>query len=104
VKGFPGGAVVKHLPASAGDARDATSIPGEKIPWNGKWQPTPVFLPGEFHGRRNLVGCSQWGHKELDMTEHDNDSLHCVRENVVGPTQKTKMCKAVFDVGEITLC
>ena len=50
------------------------------------------------------MGCSQWGHKELDMTEHDNDSLHCVKENVVGPTQKTKMCKAVFDVGEITVC
>ena len=32
--------------------------------------PTPVFLPGESHGQRILVGCSPWGHKELDMTEH----------------------------------
>ena len=31
-----------------------------------KWQPTPVLLPGKFHG---LVGYSPWGHKELDMTE-----------------------------------
>ena len=33
------------------------------------WQPTPVFLPGEFHGQRSLVGSSPWGHKESDMTE-----------------------------------
>ena len=32
-------------------------------------QPTPVFLPGESHGQRNLVGYSPWGRKELDMTE-----------------------------------
>ena len=31
--------------------------------------PTPVFLPGEFHGQRSLAGYSSWGHKELDMTE-----------------------------------
>ena len=36
-----------------------------KIPWRRKWQPTPVFLPGEFHGQRNLVGCSQWGHNRV---------------------------------------
>ena len=29
-----------------------------KIPWRRKWKPTPVFLPGEFHGQRNLVGYS----------------------------------------------
>ena len=34
-----------------------------------KWQPTPVLLPGEFHGQRSLAGCSTWGHKESDMTE-----------------------------------
>ena len=33
-----------------------------------KWQPTPVFLPGESHGQRSLVGYSLWGHKELDVT------------------------------------
>ena len=32
-------------------------------------QPTPVFLPGEFHGQRNLAGYSPWNHKESDMTE-----------------------------------
>ena len=34
-----------------------------KIPWSRKWQPTPVFLPGKFHGQRSLVGDSPWGHK-----------------------------------------
>ena len=32
-----------------------------KIPWRRKWQPTPVFLPGESHGQRSLVGYSSWG-------------------------------------------
>ena len=34
-----------------------------------KWQPTPVFLPGESQGRGNLVGFHLWGHTELDMTD-----------------------------------
>ena len=39
-----------------------------KIPWRRKWHPTLVFLPGESHGQRSLVGCSPWGHKEWDTT------------------------------------
>ena len=38
--------------------------------WRKKWQSTPVFLPGESHGQKSLVGCSPWGRKESDMTEH----------------------------------
>ena len=37
--------------------------------WKMKWIPTPVFLPGEFHGQRSLAGYSPWGRKESDMTE-----------------------------------
>ena len=37
--------------------------------WRRKWQPTPVFLPGESQGRASLVGCRLWGHTELDTTE-----------------------------------
>ena len=40
-----------------------------KIPWRRKWQPPPVFLPGQSHGQRSLVGYSPWGHKESDMNE-----------------------------------
>ena len=34
-----------------------------------KWQPTPVFLPGESQGQRSLVGCHLWGHTESNTTE-----------------------------------
>ena len=34
-----------------------------KIPWRREWLPTAVFLPGEFHGQRNLAGYSPWGYK-----------------------------------------
>ena len=37
--------------------------------WRRKWQPTPVFLPGESQGQRSLVGCCLWGRTELDTTE-----------------------------------
>ena len=37
--------------------------------WRRKWQTIPIFLPGECHGQRNLVGYSPWGCKESDMTE-----------------------------------
>ena len=63
--------MVKKLPANTGGAGDLGSIPGfGKIPWGRKWQAIPVFLPGESHGERNLVGYSPWGCKQLDLTEH----------------------------------
>ena len=40
-----------------------------KILWRRKWQPTPIFLPGEFHGQRSIVGYSPWDHKDWDTTE-----------------------------------
>ena len=55
--------VVKKLPANARDIRDASSIPD---PWRRKRQLTLIFLPGETHGQRNLVGYDtrmvrEWG-------------------------------------------
>ena len=58
--------MVKNLPAMQEPGFD---------PWLGKfplrreWQPTPVFLPGEFHGHGSLEGYSPWNCKELDMTK-----------------------------------
>ena len=46
-----------------------------KISWRRKWYPSPVFLPGESHGQRSLVGCSTWGCKESDTTERLNTCL-----------------------------
>ena len=40
-----------------------------KIPWRKEWLPTTIFLPGEFHGQRSLVGYNPWECKEFDMTE-----------------------------------
>ena len=63
-------ALVKNPPASAGDARDMGSdLWVGKMPWSRKWQCTAVFLPGESHGQRSLVGNSPWGCKESDITE-----------------------------------
>ena len=55
--GFPGGAVVKNLPANAGEAREVGSIPGSgRFPWRKKWLPTLGFLPGESHESPPLRG------------------------------------------------
>ena len=65
-----GVSVVKNPPANAGDSGDTGSIPGsERSPWSQKWQPTPVFLPGKFHGQGTLAGYSPWDDKESDTTE-----------------------------------
>ena len=60
--------VVKNLPANAEDARDTGSIPRwGRFP--SEWQPTPVFLPREFHGQRKLANYSSWSHKASDSTK-----------------------------------
>ena len=63
-----------------------------KIPWRRTRQPTPVFLPGESHGGRSLVGFSPWGCKESDTTER----LHF--------TSCTCMCFPHSSVGEESAC
>ena len=66
--GFAVGSDGEDSPCNAGDPG---FIPGwGRSPGEGNGNPLlPVFLPGEFHGQRNLAGCSPWGHKELDTTE-----------------------------------
>ena len=55
---FPGGASCKELACQSGDIRDGFDPWFRKIPWKRTWQPTPVFLPGESLGQKNLVGYS----------------------------------------------
>ena len=52
----------------------------EKIPWRREWQPTPAFLPGEFHGQRNLVPnrLQSMSFKESNTTESLNTNAHTV--------------------------
>ena len=59
---------VKNLPDKAGSARDMGSIPlSRRYPGggNGNHSTTPVFLPGESHSQRSLVGYRPWGHKRI---------------------------------------
>ena len=57
--------------------------------WRRQWHPTPVLLPGKSHGRGSLVGCSPWGHEQLDTTEwlHFHFSLSCIGEGNGNPLQ-----------------
>ena len=53
--------MVKHLPTMWEIGFDPWV---KKVPWGRERLPTPVLLPGKFHGQRSLVGCCPWGHKE----------------------------------------
>ena len=65
-KGFPGGSDGKESAYSAGNL---DSIPGSgRSPGEGNGNP-PIFLPGEFHGQRSLVGYSSWGRKESELSD-----------------------------------
>ena len=106
------GTILKSFSSSLGDEKDwfwtsftFTSLsvclqcgrPGfdpwvGKIPWRRKWQPTPVFLPGESHGRRSLEGYSPRGRKELDMTEQ----LHFPSCKMDSPVQMSSFFVALI--------
>ena len=71
---LPGGSDGK---GSACNAGDLGSVPGlRRSPGEGNCLPTPIFLPGESHGQRTLVGYSPWGHKESDKTERQSQHVH----------------------------
>ena len=63
----------KESTCNAGDGFDPWV---GKIPWRREWQPTSVYLPGEFHGQRSLAGYGPWGCKELDTTEAQHSTAH----------------------------
>ena len=67
---FPGGARGKESASQCRRyRRQVFDLWVGKIPRRKKWQPTPVSLPGESHGQRNLADYSPWGHRELGTTE-----------------------------------
>ena len=75
--------MAKNLPAMQEDLGSNPWV--RKIPWGRKWQSTPVFLPGEFHGQRSLMGYSSWGHKESDTAERLTLSLFsCAKQTASG--------------------
>ena len=71
--GFPDDSDSKE---SACSQRDPGSIPGlGRSPWRRKWQPTPVFLPGESRGQGSLAGYSPRGHKESQVRRCQNEGM-----------------------------
>ena len=56
-----------------------------KIPWRRERQPTPVFLPGEFHGQRSLAGYSLQGRKELVTIEQTQYARSFVNNSIIYP-------------------
>ena len=68
--GFPGGTSDKEPACKCRRYKRYRFNPWVgKIPWRRAWLFTPVFLPGEPHGQRNLAGYSPWGRKESDMND-----------------------------------
>ena len=76
--GFPDDSVVKIAPVNAGDLGSIPLV--GNILWRRKWQPIPVFLPGESHGKRSLVGYSPCGLQrvryDLVTKQNNNDTLY----------------------------
>ena len=67
--------MVKNPPTNARDIKRRRFNPRvREIPWRRKWQPTPLFLPGESFGQRSVVDYSPWGHKESDTTGKQSGS------------------------------
>ena len=62
--------MAQQIKESACNAGDMHLIPGWEDPLKEEMEPTPVFLPENFHGHRSLVAYSPNGSKESDMTEH----------------------------------
>ena len=93
----------------------------EKMPWSRKWQPTPVFLPGKFHGQRSLKGYSLWRCKELNMTaQYSTQGIYPLKSkmkahansfwNLFVPTQHTQVlgllviCEEASDLEGLSGC
>ena len=65
-KVFPCSWVGKESACSVGHLGSICEV--RKIPWRRKWQPTPAFLPEEYHGQNSLAGYCPQVHEDLDMT------------------------------------
>ena len=92
--------MVKNLPAM--QETQVQSL-GQEDPWRKKWQPIPVFLPGEFHGQKRLAGCSPWITKnqtwlsDFHFTSHSQGLDRCLPEspvkNAAGSPRKDSTAK-----------
>ena len=95
-----GGLDGKESTCSVGDPG---SVPGSgRSSGEGNGCPTPVFLPGESHRQRNLVGYSPWGHRESDMTKRltllDMENFSAARQSGQNPSKPLPSVMVVFSL------
>ena len=95
-KGLSGSSGLKNPPADGEDTRDDPWV--GKIPWRRKWQPISVFLPGESHGQRSLVGLVHGVAKSVDMTERLSTST---RKRFTFPIPRKVQIIFYFDTQKI---
>ena len=75
--GFPGGSVIKILPAISGFDPWI-----RKSPWRRKWEPTPVFLPGEYHGQEKPGGLQSMGSQSRTRLSHSCPGITLVLKSL----------------------
>ena len=93
--GFPDGASGKELACRCMRHKAWGLFPQvRKVPWRRERQPTPVFLPGEFHGQRSLAGYNPQARKESDMTEWLSTRQH------LGPREQSEIIQQTFMSGK----
>ena len=83
ILGFPGDSDIKNLPT-----RQEIQVRSLG------WKPTPLFLPGEFHGQRSLAGYSPWSRKELDTTEQLTHNIYSQKSRKFRQANKQTLSKA----------
>ena len=69
-----------------------------KIPWRGKWQPTPVFMPGKSQKQRSLVGSSPWGRKESDNWPTNTHTWYLVQNRYLSVAATGLILSLIMDV------
>ena len=84
IQGFPVAQMVENLPAM--QEAQVQSL-GREDPLEKEWQPTPVFLPGESHGQRSLVGYSPRGHSERVRTQTQTHTISRVAFSLASTTR-----------------
>ena len=89
---------VKNLPAMQEMQRGWFNPWVGKTPWRRAWQPTPVFLPGESHKQRNLVGYSPWGPKRGTRLKQLRTYAHT---HTQGNNQPTPKCRKVSRINDL---
>ena len=100
-QGFPVGSVVKNLPGLqiVECRRPSVRLWVRKVPRRREWQPTPVFLPGEFHGQSSLMGYSPGGRKNSDTTEETYQT--CIHEEQRVPWHSNKEAKNKYGANSL---